>query len=181
MAAAIPALIGGFIGLIGHAQKQAHLNRQANLIEQDAARRQQEFNLQALDFTREGAYRESQQNVSYSRSGVLLSGSALTRLGQTRSRTHEGARRLRDRGAYEVERGDMLADITRRSAGSPLGAFFGGFFNAFQSFGGVDQAAGFFGGLFPQQGAAGLGGGGVPRLSAVGGVPNTRSIGSFTY
>lgn len=183
MAAVVPALLGGIFGLIGHAQKQSLANRQADLQEEDSIRRQQEYNLRAQDFTREGAYRQASQATAYSRSGVLLSGSALQRLSQTRSRTAEGARRLRDTGAYERERGNRLADITRSSVGSPLGAFAGPFLSAFGSFGGFEQAGGFFGGLFPQQygGGGGRGPGpsiSVPRLSAIG---RTTSVGAFTY
>ena len=155
--------------LIGYAQKQSLANKQAELQRQDARRRQQEYNLRAQYFTREGTYRQSRQVTAYSRSDVLLSGSALQRLSQTRSRTAEGARRLRATGAYELERGDRLADITRSSVGNPFSAFFGPFLNAFGQFGGFDQAAGFFGGLFPSQGGGGLGAisaPATPRLSA---------------
>lgn len=180
MAAAVPAFLSGIIGLIGFAQKAALANKQAKLQEEDAARQQVEYNLRAQDFTLEGRIRESTQGRAYSRSGVVLAGSALRRLNQTRSRTNEGARRLRETGTYAVERGDRLADITRSSVGSPFAAFFGPFLSAFGQAGGYDQAAGFFGGL--GGGQQGIGGGGysLPRLPSLGGSGAGRGL-SFTY
>ena len=163
-----------------HAAQQDLANRTADIQRRDAARQQGHYGQLADDFLREAHGARAQQVTAYSRSGALVQGSALHRLGQTTSRGEEGARRYRAHGNEAVRRGHSIADITERSAirpafvpasrairqpyipssqFNPLGAALTGLQTGFQLFGGSDYLADAFASRSASRSSGGSGGG----------------------
>ena len=66
----------------------------------------------ADDYLHSAGVRLGQQSVAYSRSGVLLAGSALARTKQTKEQADRGAARLRMAATNVRQRGRMLSKAT---------------------------------------------------------------------
>ena len=85
-------------------------NSEAELLEQQGALAQEEANVQAAQKAREGARFRSAQSRLYNSSGVLLEGSPLAMLEETRYLAQEEASAL-------TARGQAMSDLYKKKAG----------------------------------------------------------------
>ena len=81
----------------------------------DAERQASNYDLVAQDHIHASGAKAAQQLVSYSRSGALVAGSAVTRLEQTKEEGEEAAARLRKAADHVKERGERISDVVRTS------------------------------------------------------------------
>ena len=165
----------------------------------DAERQASNYDLVAQDHIHASGAKAAQQLVSYSRSGALVAGSAVTRLEQTKEEGEEAAARLRKAADHVKERGERISDVVRtsvikkpfvpimeaiaqpfvpqQSSFNPVSSFFGGMMGGAQDF-----LVGQIGGLFGQSSVA-PGTSSMPMQSfQAGGYYNptlNRSMGTF--
>ena len=135
--------------------QQGAAYRLANSHEMDAERQAANYNLLAQDHIHASGMKDAQQNVSYSRSGALIAGSAVLRLRQTKEEGEDAAARLRKAAEYAKKRGERISGVIRQSvikkpfvpvmdaiaqpfvpqqsSFKPVGAFFGGMMGGAQN------------------------------------------------